>query len=275
MARSRAGVPVDRRLGLRRRRRHPGRPEGVRALRRARDDGDHGDHGAEHASGSSAVQPVPPTMIVAQVRAVAEDIGVDAVKIGMLGDAATIAAVARRSTAARRPPVVVDPVMVAESGARLLDADARARAGRADPPARDRGHAERARGAGAGRARRGAPTPEGARRARCWRSARGRSSSPAAIATRPSTSSPTATRWSEIRASATPTAPPTAPDAPTPRSSRRRLALGDEPLEAARTARVLARRGDRPRAARRRCGARGRWTSLACQVAGERWAALA
>ena len=42
---------LDRRLGLRRRRRHPGRPEGVRALRRARDDRDHGDHGAEHGRG--------------------------------------------------------------------------------------------------------------------------------------------------------------------------------------------------------------------------------
>ena len=43
--------PLDRRLGLRRRRRHPGRPEGVRALRRARDDRDHRDHRAEHGRG--------------------------------------------------------------------------------------------------------------------------------------------------------------------------------------------------------------------------------
>ena len=43
--------PLDRRLGLRRRRRHPGRPQGVRPLRRARDDRDHRDHRAEHARG--------------------------------------------------------------------------------------------------------------------------------------------------------------------------------------------------------------------------------
>ena len=42
---------LDRRLGLRRRRRDPGRPEGVRALRRARDDRDHRDHRAEHGRG--------------------------------------------------------------------------------------------------------------------------------------------------------------------------------------------------------------------------------
>jgi hydroxymethylpyrimidine/phosphomethylpyrimidine kinase len=65
-------------------------------------------------------------MIVAQVRAVAEDIGVDAVKIGMLGTAATVHAV-REALALLDPatPIVIDPVMVAESGAVLLDDDAR------------------------------------------------------------------------------------------------------------------------------------------------------
>src|SRR5438309_4190203 len=48
---------------------------------------------AQNTVGVTAVQAVAPDVIVAQVRAVAEDIGVDAVKIGMLGDAATIAAV--------------------------------------------------------------------------------------------------------------------------------------------------------------------------------------
>jgi hydroxymethylpyrimidine/phosphomethylpyrimidine kinase len=73
-----------------------------------------------------AVAPVPGEMIVAQVRAVARDIGVDAVKIGMLGDAATIAAVAAAlDELASGTPVVLDPVMVAESGATLLAADAR------------------------------------------------------------------------------------------------------------------------------------------------------
>jgi hydroxymethylpyrimidine/phosphomethylpyrimidine kinase len=72
-----------------------------------------------------AVHPVPPETIVAQVRAVVEDIGVDAVMVGMLGTAATIAAVATALDLVGDVPVVVDPVMVAESGARLLDADAR------------------------------------------------------------------------------------------------------------------------------------------------------
>ena len=78
---------LDRRLGLRRRRRHPGRPEGVRRLRRARHDGDHRDHRAEHRARERASIRCPPEAIVEQVRAVAEDIGVDAVKIGMVGNA--------------------------------------------------------------------------------------------------------------------------------------------------------------------------------------------
>src|SRR5882757_3435244 len=74
----------------------------------------------------TAVHPVPPDVILAQVRAVAEDIGVDAVKIGMLGDATTVEAVARSlEELADGVPVVLDPVMVAESGAVLLAPDAR------------------------------------------------------------------------------------------------------------------------------------------------------
>ena len=73
----------------------------------------------------SAVAPVAPEIITGQVRAVAEDLGVDAVKIGMLGDATTIAAVAGALDAlAPGTPIVHDPVMVAESGARLLALDA-------------------------------------------------------------------------------------------------------------------------------------------------------
>ena len=65
-------------------------------------------------------------MILAQVRAVASDIGVDAVKIGMLGDRTTIEAVARAvSELPEDTPVVLDPVMVSESGAVLLDPRAR------------------------------------------------------------------------------------------------------------------------------------------------------
>ena len=74
----------------------------------------------------TAVEPVPAAMIQAQVRAVAQDIGVDAVKIGMLGDAATIAVVAAAlDELPSGTPVVLDPVMVAESGATLLAAHAR------------------------------------------------------------------------------------------------------------------------------------------------------
>lgn len=73
----------------------------------------------------SAVESVSPDMILAQVRAVATDLGVDAVKVGMLGDAVTIRAVARAlDELTAGTPVVVDPVMVAESGARLLDEEA-------------------------------------------------------------------------------------------------------------------------------------------------------
>jgi hydroxymethylpyrimidine/phosphomethylpyrimidine kinase len=74
----------------------------------------------------NGVHPVPGDFIVAQVRAVAEDIGVDAVKIGMLGSAATVAAVDRALDELEPgTPVVLDPVMVAESGAILLDDAAR------------------------------------------------------------------------------------------------------------------------------------------------------
>ncbi len=74
----------------------------------------------------TAVHPVPPDFIVEQVRAVAQDIGVDAVKTGMLGDASVVAAVARALDLLEPGiPLVVDPVMVAESGASLLAPDAR------------------------------------------------------------------------------------------------------------------------------------------------------
>jgi hydroxymethylpyrimidine/phosphomethylpyrimidine kinase len=73
----------------------------------------------------SAVAAVAPEIIAGQIRAVAEDLGIDAVKIGMLGDVATIEAVAAALDALPAgTPVVHDPVMVAESGARLLAADA-------------------------------------------------------------------------------------------------------------------------------------------------------
>jgi hydroxymethylpyrimidine/phosphomethylpyrimidine kinase len=70
----------------------------------------------------AAVEAVSPDMIVAQVRAVVNDLGVDAVKIGMLGSAASAEAVSRALDLLQPgTPIVVDPVMVAESGGRLLE----------------------------------------------------------------------------------------------------------------------------------------------------------
>ncbi|HEX6687390.1 MAG TPA: bifunctional hydroxymethylpyrimidine kinase/phosphomethylpyrimidine kinase [Solirubrobacterales bacterium] len=80
---------------------------------------------AQNTVGVSAVEAVSPEMIVAQVRAVAEDIGVDAVKIGMLGTVETADAVVEALDLIGEVPVVIDPVMVAESGAVLLDDAAR------------------------------------------------------------------------------------------------------------------------------------------------------
>jgi hydroxymethylpyrimidine/phosphomethylpyrimidine kinase len=75
---------------------------------------------AQNTVGVTAVHAIPPDVIVEQVRVVAGDIGVDAVKIGMLGDQPTIEAVARALDLIPGAPVVVDPVMVSESGSRLL-----------------------------------------------------------------------------------------------------------------------------------------------------------
>ncbi len=80
---------------------------------------------AQNTVGVSAIHPLPPEIVIAQVRAVIEDIGVDAVKVGMLGTTEVTLAVARAlDELPTGTPVVVDPVMVAESGARLLDLDA-------------------------------------------------------------------------------------------------------------------------------------------------------
>jgi hydroxymethylpyrimidine/phosphomethylpyrimidine kinase len=82
---------------------------------------------AQNTVGVDAIRAVDPEMILAQVRAVARDIGVDAVKIGMLGTVATIDAVAAAlDELPDATPVVLDPVMVSESGAPLLEPDARA-----------------------------------------------------------------------------------------------------------------------------------------------------
>ncbi|MEA2245851.1 MAG: hydroxymethylpyrimidine/phosphomethylpyrimidine kinase [Solirubrobacteraceae bacterium] len=80
---------------------------------------------AQNTIAVTRVEAVSPAMIVEQVRAVVDDIGVDAVKIGMLGSVATAQAVGEAlDLLPEGTPVVVDPVMVAESGARLLDPEA-------------------------------------------------------------------------------------------------------------------------------------------------------
>jgi hydroxymethylpyrimidine/phosphomethylpyrimidine kinase len=79
---------------------------------------------AQNTVAVEAVYPLPGEAIVAQVRAVANDIGVDAVKIGMLGTAEAIAAVRQALELSPEAPVVLDPVMVSESGGTLLAADA-------------------------------------------------------------------------------------------------------------------------------------------------------
>jgi hydroxymethylpyrimidine/phosphomethylpyrimidine kinase len=82
---------------------------------------------AQNTVGVTGIHAVPGAFIVDQVKAVAEDIGVDAVKIGMLGTAETVRAV-REALDVLEPgtPIVLDPVMVSESGAVLLDEPARA-----------------------------------------------------------------------------------------------------------------------------------------------------
>jgi len=78
----------------------------------------------QNTLGVSAVFPIPPSVAVAQARAVLDDIGADAFKTGMLGDAAMVAAVAEVLASAPQIPAIVDPVMVAKGGAALLAAEA-------------------------------------------------------------------------------------------------------------------------------------------------------
>jgi hydroxymethylpyrimidine/phosphomethylpyrimidine kinase len=78
---------------------------------------------AQNTLGVTAVHEVPPEFVRAQLEAVFDDVGVDAAKTGMLFSSAIIETVADY-LAAHPVPLVVDPVMVASSGARLLQEDA-------------------------------------------------------------------------------------------------------------------------------------------------------
>lgn len=91
---------------------------------------DHGLHGAsaitaitaQHTRGVTRIDPVPVEGVLAQIEAVRDDLDVAAIKIGMLGGVDHVLAVASAlADWTDRPPVVLDPVMVATSGDRLLD----------------------------------------------------------------------------------------------------------------------------------------------------------
>jgi hydroxymethylpyrimidine/phosphomethylpyrimidine kinase len=79
---------------------------------------------AQNTVGVRAIHEIPPDVVAAQIDAVLEDIGADAAKTGMLSSAAIIEAVVDRLKAHAFTALVVDPVMVAKSGDRLLREDA-------------------------------------------------------------------------------------------------------------------------------------------------------
>ena len=74
----------------------------------------------QNTLGVTGVHPIPLDVIAAQARAVLDDIGADAIKTGMLGDAAVVETVAAAIDHAGQIPAVVDPVMIAKGGAPLL-----------------------------------------------------------------------------------------------------------------------------------------------------------
>jgi hydroxymethylpyrimidine/phosphomethylpyrimidine kinase len=79
---------------------------------------------AQNTIGVQSIAELDPDFVSAQIHSVVTDIGVDAVKTGMLSNAAIISRVARDLTELKIVKVVVDPVMVAKSGDRLLRQDA-------------------------------------------------------------------------------------------------------------------------------------------------------
>ncbi len=79
---------------------------------------------AQNTRGVSGICPVPPQFVTAQIEAVFGDFDVKAIKIGMVAQAETIDAIAAALARWPDPHVVLDPVMIATSGDRLLPADA-------------------------------------------------------------------------------------------------------------------------------------------------------
>ena len=76
---------------------------------------------AQNTQGVSAVHPIPTETVLAQIDEVIDDIGVDAVKVGMVGSPFTALHIAARLERLEGVPIVFDPVMVATSGATLAD----------------------------------------------------------------------------------------------------------------------------------------------------------
>jgi hydroxymethylpyrimidine/phosphomethylpyrimidine kinase len=79
---------------------------------------------AQNTMGVQAIHTAPSEFVAQQIRSVLSDLDVKAIKIGMLSSAAIIHAVARALEPWRHIPIVLDPVMVAASGDRLLQSDA-------------------------------------------------------------------------------------------------------------------------------------------------------
>jgi hydroxymethylpyrimidine/phosphomethylpyrimidine kinase len=79
---------------------------------------------AQNTRGVTGIHVVPAEFVVEQVEAVLDDLTVAAVKTGMLATPAIVSAVAELAAAGRLPNLIVDPVMVASSGARLLEPEA-------------------------------------------------------------------------------------------------------------------------------------------------------
>ena len=166
---------------------------------------------AQNTRAVERVEPVSPHMVFCQMLAIAEDMGADAIKIGMLGSPEAIDAVAVGLTymGLAFKPVVIDPVMVAESGAPLIDEETKAALvdvlfARSTVVTPNIPEARELTGLG-----KGASQEELARAV----FELGLSSSPVATARISSTSSSTASGWSRFPASGTPTAPPTGPAA--------------------------------------------------------------
>ncbi|MBE2893577.1 bifunctional hydroxymethylpyrimidine kinase/phosphomethylpyrimidine kinase [Spirabiliibacterium falconis] len=79
---------------------------------------------AQNSQGVHAIHSIPIEMVLAQLNAIADDFTPSAVKVGMLGTQPVIECVAEKLSCYRFGPIVVDPVMIAKGGSRLLDKSA-------------------------------------------------------------------------------------------------------------------------------------------------------